>query len=52
MADRNQQAEIQRDIEFLRELKLDLEAGRNGDQTRLQALSEKLDHWIDELINK
>lgn len=52
MADRNQPSEIQRDIEFLQELKTDLEVGCNGDPVRLQALSEKLEHWIDELSQK
>jgi len=50
--DRNDATEIQRDIKFLRELKADLTAGQNGDPTRLQALGEKLDHWIDELNTK
>lgn len=52
MANRNNTNEIQRDIEFLQELKSDLKAGQNGDTTRLKALGEKLDHWIDELNTK
>lgn len=49
MADRNNASEIQRDIEFLQELKADLKAGRDGDETRFQSLDGKLDDWIHEL---
>lgn len=50
MVDRNQKSEVQRDIEFLKELKADLDAFQDGrDTTRLDALGEKLNDWIDEL---
>ncbi|MDD2892553.1 MAG: hypothetical protein PHF20_01370 [Halothiobacillaceae bacterium] len=52
MADRNDASEIQRDIEFLQELKADLKAGRGGDETRFEALDGKLDDWIHELKTK